>query len=429
MKYKNKAVVLGANYYIGLSAVRCLGKEGVYVAAVDYAEENAYAFHSKYCNEKLLAPHYKEEPQRFFEFLKQYALKQDAKPVLIPCADPYVEFVEQYFDELKQYYLFPQTEKGLYTTLMNKNALIQLAQKYGMQVPETVPLTKLDEMTHDRADQESVNNLADGAEHKLPKKIRMAQEDYIKQTESLIGYPCIVKPTDSPSFVAIFRRKIFMVNNRTELIKAVQKAYEAKLEVVAQRIIPGFDDHMYTLDAYMNQDSDITHWSTCQKLRQYPINFGASVYTTQKYVPELYDIGAKFFKQIGYKGFAEIEFKKDAVNGKFYLIEINVRITNFNVLLDRLGINIPYLTYLDMVGGDIQSKEVTEDTGITFWYAFEDFFAILDYIRTKQLHITQIIASLFRKKACAIWDSKDPAPFFHYQKLLMQKLKKKLKRK
>lgn len=33
----NKAVVLGANYYIGLSTIRCLGVHGVHVAAVDYA--------------------------------------------------------------------------------------------------------------------------------------------------------------------------------------------------------------------------------------------------------------------------------------------------------------------------------------------------------------------------------------------------------
>ena len=31
----NKAVVLGCNYYIGLSVIRCLGVEGVHVVACD----------------------------------------------------------------------------------------------------------------------------------------------------------------------------------------------------------------------------------------------------------------------------------------------------------------------------------------------------------------------------------------------------------
>ena len=64
-----------------------------------------------------------------------------------------------------------------------------------------------------------------------------------------------------------------------------------------QRIIPGFDDHMYTFDAYMNQEGKVTHWVTCQKFRQYPINFGASVYTGQRYVPELYELGRHFSRR------------------------------------------------------------------------------------------------------------------------------------
>lgn len=396
MKNKNKAVVLGANYYIGLSAIRCLGKEGVQVAAVDYSDKNSYAFRSKYCSEKLIAPHYKNEPGEFLKFLIDYSKRQEVKPVLIPCADPYVEFVDEFFDELKEYYLFPQTEKGLYTKLMNKDTLMQLAEKYGVRIPETVQID---------------------------------EENYIEKVERIIQYPCIVKPIDSPSFVAIFRRKIFKVHNRHELIEAVDKASKAGLKVMVQRIIPGFDDHMYTFDAYMNQNSEVTHWTTCQKLRQYPINFGASVYTTQRYVPELYDIGAKFFKDVGYKGFAEIEFKKDAENGNFYLIEINIRITNFNVLLNKVGINIPYLTYQELTGQDIGTKAVTENTGVTFWYAFEDFFAVKDYLRQKQLNLFQIASSFFRKKACAIWDPEDQAPFHYYNKLLMKKVEKKIKRK
>lgn len=396
MKNKNKAVVLGANYYIGLSAIRCLGKEGVQVAAVDYSDENSYAFRSKYCSEKLIAPHYKNEPGEFLKFLIDYSKRQEVKPVLIPCADPYVEFIDEFFDELKEYYLFPQTEKGLYTKLMSKDTLMQLAEKYGVRIPETVQLD---------------------------------EENYIEKVEQIIKYPCIVKPVDSPSFVAIFRRKIFKVHNRHELIEAIDKASKAGLKVMIQRIIPGFDDHMYTFDAYMNQNSEVTHWTTCQKLRQYPINFGASVYTTQRYVPELYDIGAKFFKDVGYKGFAEIEFKKDAENGNFYLIEINIRITNFNVLLNKVGINIPYLTYQELTGQDIGTKAVTENTGVTFWYAFEDFFAVKDYLRQKQLNLFQIASSFFRKKACAIWDPEDQAPFHYYNKLLMKKVEKKIKRK
>src|SRR5699024_8701558 len=149
--------------------------------------------------------------------------------------------------------------------------------------------------------------------------------------------------------------------------------------------------HMYTFDAYLNQDAKVTHWMTCQKLRQYPINFGASVYTIQRYVPELYDLGANFLEAIKFKGFAEIEFKKDAETGQFYLIEINARITNLNEMLCQVGLNFPYITYCELVGQPLPPKAIEKTTNRAFIYAYEDVLAIKDYTKTKQLSLYSIL--------------------------------------
>lgn len=384
----NKAVILGCNYYIGLSTIRCLGKEGVHTVAVDYNENDRYGAESKYCSEKLIAPYYQEDKQAFVDFLIDYSKKQKEKPVLIPCHDNYVGLIDEFCEELKPYYLFAQTEKGLATTVMDKEKLHALAAAHGVKVPETV---------------------------------RVTEENYLKEVEKRVGYPCIVKPTDSPRFVAEFRRKIFLVNNERELIESITKAQEKNLEVIIQRIIPGFDDHMYTFDAYLNQNSKVVHWTTCQKHRQYPINFGASVYTEQRYVPELYEIGSKFMEAIGYKGFGEIEFKKDENTGEFYLIEINARITNFNNLLYKVGLNFPYITYRELIGNPIEPFAVTEDKKRVFWYVYEDLLAIRGYIRAGQLTILQVIKSLFKKKAYAIWDITDPKPTILFVKKILAK--------
>lgn len=44
---KNKALILGSNYYIGLSIIRSLGREGIHTVALDYAKENTYGAKSK----------------------------------------------------------------------------------------------------------------------------------------------------------------------------------------------------------------------------------------------------------------------------------------------------------------------------------------------------------------------------------------------
>lgn len=389
----NKAVILGANYYIGLSTIRCLGLHGIEVAAVDYSNEGTYGFYSKYCSEKLVGPHYRKDPKGLVDFLIDYAKKQTSPPVLIPCADPYVEFVDAHLDLLRKYFLIPQTEQGLYTKAMNKETLHSLAVEHGVLVPETV---------------------------------RVDEENFIQKVEEIVKYPCLVKPTDSPAFVSRFRKKLFKVFNREELEASIKMAQDANLEVIVQRIIPGFDDHMYTFDAYLNQDSKVTHWLTCQKFRQYPINFGASVYTGQRYVPELFEIGAQFLEAIKWKGFAEIEFKKDAETGKFYLIEINVRITNLNNLLYKAGVNMPYLTYMELTGEPQKPYAITRDTGLVFWYAYEDLLAVRDYIKTGQLTLGQVIRSYFKPKAYAIWDWLDPAPAFVFMDKMLKRVSGKI---
>ncbi len=378
---KNKAVVLGANYYIGLSIMRCLGENGIYVVAVDYSEDNAYAFSSKYCSEKLIAPHYKKQAEELLAFLIGYANKQEFKPVLFPTADPYVEFVDKYLIELKEHYLIPQTEQGLYTNIMDKGILSKFALKHNVRVPES---------------------------------IQPGADNFVEKVNKEIKYPCLVKPVDSPAFVRKFRRKLFVVNNEMELLEAIERSKTERLEVIIQRIIPGFDDHMYTFDAYLDQNSKVTHWTTCQKLRQYPINYGASVYTQHKYVQELFNIGAPFLEVIGWKGFAEIEFKKDADTGNFYLIEVNVRTTTLNVLLKKVGINMPLLAYKELTGQPIGTKSVTEEKNLVFWYAFEDFFAVREYLKKGQLALMKVLLSYFRPKAHAIWDWRDPAPFLAF---------------
>lgn len=385
-----KAVVLGANYYIGLSVIRCLGSQGVHVTAVDYSPRRAYAFSSRWCREKLVSPHYKEEPRAFIDFLLDYGIQQKYKPVLIPTADAYAEVLDQNFDALREYYLLPNPRQDFYSGLMNKNRLHQLAKEHGMAVPESLPVEEID-----RAEQE-------------------------------IGYPCLLKPTSSPDFVRIFRVKVFVAKNRAELEQAVAKAREHGLDTIIQRIIPGFDDHMHTYDAYVDQAGNITHWTTCRKKRQYPINFGASVYTEQRHVPQLHELGSEFFRRIGYRGFGEIEFKYDAQRQQFYMIEINVRISNLNALLAQAGLNFPYIMYRDLIGDPLPPKAITWNTGLHFWSASEDIFAIRDYLRRRQLSFGQIAKSLLAKKVPSIWDWRDPLPAFRYCWLLFLRLLNKI---
>lgn len=132
----NKAVILGCNYYIGLSMIRCLGREGVHVVACDYDFET-YGAKSKYITEFLKVYDLNENDEQTFLDLIEYGKKQNEKPVILPSHDKYVEFIDKYYEELSKYYLISQV-KGLNTKLMDKWILHDIAKENGVKVPITI---------------------------------------------------------------------------------------------------------------------------------------------------------------------------------------------------------------------------------------------------------------------------------------------------
>lgn len=392
MEYKNKAVVLGANYYIGLSIIRCLGREGIHVSAIDYTKEDSYGSKTKYLKEHLIAPHYGREPEEFLKFLINYSKKQDHKPVLFPSSDPYVEFIDKYFYELKEYFLFPMDRKGFWSEVMDKYTMSLLAEKFNVKVPETI----------------------NSKEEKL--KERVNEE---------IGYPCIIKPMDSASFVRKYRNKVFIIDNEDELMEKVNMCHKDNFEILIQRIIPGPEDNCYCYDAYLNQDSKVTHFTTAYKIRQWPINFGASTYAKQKYIKEIHDICKPFLEGIKFKGFSEIELKRDENTGIIYLIEVNVRIINFNEMLYNCGLNFPYITYMEMTDKLPQPKSVEKDLGYTFLYMYEDLFAVKEYLKTGQMNISKIIKDVSFKNVASTWSFSDPMPGLYFMTMAFKRFLKK----
>ncbi|NBG88555.1 carboxylate--amine ligase [Isachenkonia alkalipeptolytica] len=390
---KHQAVVLGSNYYIGLSTVRCLGKMGVPVTTVDYNQEEAYGSYSKYVTSSLIGPYYKEDPEGFIDYLMAYGKKQERPPVLIPTADPYVEMVDRYWDRLKTVYLLPDIPQGYLSTIVDKDRLYAMMKEGGILVPETLEIS----------------------EDNLYKKVREE-----------LGYPCVVKPVDSHSFVKTFRKKLFKVQNEQELTEAIEKAESRDLKVVVQRIIEGPDTNKYTFDAYVNASGRVSHCSSFHLLRLYPNDYGASVYTEHYYNEDIFDYGKKILEDIGFKGFAELEFKKDENNGRYYLMEINVRIVNFNTLLEKIGLNMPYILYRDLTGNPLPPQEVRETKNRVFWYLYEDLWAVRGYLKSGEWSLKEVLGSLMRPKAPAIFDWKDLRPVLKYNGMMAKKIPKRL---
>ncbi len=376
----NKAIVLGTNYYIGLSIIRCF--------------KNSYGAQSKYISEFLKVKELNKINETALQQLIHYGKKQGKKPVLFPTHDIYVEFIDKYYDELSEYFLISQ-RKGLNSILMDKWKLYDLSLKHGVRIPYSV-------------------NIND--------------EKLIEKIEEKVKYPCIIKPVDTVIFTKKFRKKTFLCENEDDVRTYAKMCIDEDIVAFVQEIIPGFDDHMLTYDSYIDRNGKTTHYMTAQKQRQWPINFGASVFTKQKYIKKVVDIGKPFMEALDYRGFSEIEFKRHAETGEIYLIEINVRTTNFNNLIYKVGINMPYICFCDLTGKDLpRSVFLKHDKHYAFIYGFEDILAIRQYRKAGQKSFrdsTKI--SLSNKWAPAIFSPKDIKPWLHFNRTLAKKALRKI---
>ena len=390
------AIILGANFYTALGAIRSLGRRGVEVYALDYHFPTAYALASRYVKKKLLCPDINEDEEGLVNFLVELGRSFKDKPVLMATGDSYALMVSRNASLLAEYYLFPAMPEGLLEQIIDKKGLHELAEKHQLQEPKTF-------VVGPQTDPEKV--AAD------------------------MPYPCIIKPALSHMFVKIFRKKCLFANNRKELLSALSTALESKLEVMVQEVIPGFDDQMYVYDIYVNREGRATHSLTAQKLRQFPINFGSSTLTHHLHDDQMAAIGLDYMKRLNYRGYGEIEFKKHPQTGEFYLIEINARLSTLNILFDKCGVEFTYAMYCDLIGEPIPDYHLTEDQPWAFWHAYEDLISVSAYLKTRQLTLSQVIRPwLSHRKAHAILAADDLMPLFAFTRVILSKAFAKIRR-
>ncbi len=384
------AVILGANFYTALGAIRSLGRRGVPVYALDYHFPTAYALASRYVTEKVVCPDINEDEEGLLNFLLSFGRRFNERPVLMATADSYALLISRHATALNRYYRFPEMPEGLLEQIIDKQGLNNLAAEHQLPVPQTYNVTR---------------------------------QSKIAEIAAEISYPCIIKPALSHKFVKVFRQKCLFAGDADELTALLATAQQSDLDVMVQEVIPGFDDHMYVCDVYVDRQGKATHTMTAQKLRQFPINFGSSTLTRHKHVPELVELGLDCMKKLNYRGYGEIEYKQHEQTGRFYMIEINARLSTLNILFDKCGVEFTYAMYRDLIGDPLPQKHLTEDQPWVFWHAYEDLISSIAYLRTRQLSPGEILRPWFRyRKAHAIWAADDPLPLIAFGRVILGKI-------
>jgi D-aspartate ligase len=224
------------------------------------------------------------------------------------------------------------------------------------------------------------------------------------------SFPLILKPAFKQQRNSFTRAKAWRVDDRESLLSA----YDAACDLVEpsiimiQELIPGSGQCQFSYAA-LCRDGDIVASITARRTRQYPLEFGlASSYVESIESPEVESASRRFLKAIGVTGLAEVEFKRDPRDGRFKLLDVNLRVWGWHTLGRRAGADFPYLTWQLIRGTSL--SPVRCSPGVRWLRMTTDLPAAAIEMRRGNLSPLTYLKSLLGPLEYAIFTLDDPLP-------------------
>ena len=362
------AILLGGDF-TALSVARSLAGAGIPVHALGLPLEPLR--YSRFCVEFVNGAH---DPQARW---RDYLANAPPGAVVLPCSDDGVELVATHHSTL--------LERGLVSVEASANVL------------------------HAMLDKERTYALAVEAGIAAPATFTVGGEDDLRAAADKIGFPCALKPAHSHRFVRHFPFKGFVADDWAGLEEAFGRAGDLGLKMMLTELISGPDDAYPSCFSYLDEHGEPLFTLTKRKLRQYPIGFGSACYHVTDWDPEVAELGIHFLSSIGMRGFAHVEFKRDARDGELKLIECNPRFTGTTGLFKAAGADLPLFIYNRLVGR--RSSPIGDyRKGIGMWWPLNDVRAFRAYRRRGELTFARWARSLLRPQRLPLASWRDPMP-------------------
>ena len=314
--------VVASLHQTGTNLVRDLCRRGVRAAGIDN-DPGVIGFRSVY-GEHYLCPNPDTNAPGWLDFMKSLAQKLGQRPVLMCAADIFVAALGRYAHELEPYYRFSPTAE-LQAALSTKERQYALAEQFGMPCPLTAYVQSKEQVG-----------------------------DFIERAR----FPCLLKPRQErewanlPAGHALREKKVVVTPAPSDLLAQYRSVEPYRPEAVAQEMIVGPDDHKYCyLSVYACDGARLGH-CVVRELRCYPTQLGSASMAAPVIDPEIDEVCDTFLRKLGYAGLCEIEVKRDAIDGKVKLIEVNPRFSGTGDCSVYAGVEVGWLHYLDLIGED-----------------------------------------------------------------------------
>lgn len=359
----------------GLGVIRSLGMRSVPVIGAHHHLSGPGA-RSRYC-EAVRCPDPNRDEGALLAFLSDLAQRLGQRAVVFPTSDDYVRFLSRYRSALEEQFSLALAPAPAIDLVVDKRRTYEEARRLGVPVPAF----------GSPQDDVSLSRLAQG-----------------------MAYPALIKPVMSHTGAKLISGKAIKAESAEELIEHYRRLSGSWGSLMVQEMIPGGDDHLWTLGAYISPQGRPLAVFSGRKLRQYPPRFGTCSLGECAWNLDVVKIGLRLLKGIGYTGPTQVEFKRDPRDGQLKLVEINARTWLWHPLATDGEVDLAYVAYLDLIG-QAPSRRVLGEPGARWLSLIADVASARRYIRWGELSWGGWLRSWKGVRKLDLLSLRDPLPF------------------
>jgi predicted ATP-grasp superfamily ATP-dependent carboligase len=301
----------------------------------------------------------------------------------------------------EQIYIHPTSD----TAVLNLSRLIEAQYNYVASIPNEYAAETL---IKKRIFYQSLEE--EGVPHPSTFYI---DEGNVNDAARKLSFPVFMKPSISPTFFRQFRKKGFIAYDQKELTHYVHVAKEHGFEMVAQEIVLGPPSNHHCFNGYFDKDSTLKIIMAKRKVRQ-PLFFSVSSALVSipinGFMTKLKEIIVEYLASLKYRGCFSAEFKRDARDNQFKLLEVNARSTWYNTHESACGLNMVLTAYREAIGEPIKTR-MQYESGVYSINTVSDFQSMRRMFRKGKLSLREVLTSYTGKRHFLIYAKDDPMPY------------------
>ncbi len=223
-------------------------------------------------------------------------------------------------------------------------------------------------------------------------------------------FPVILKPAVREGADEFTQAKAWKAENREALLSLYKRAAMLVGDdaVIVQEWVPGAGAAQFSYTGLWERGEPVVSL-TARRTRQHPVDFGrSSTFVETIEQDEVEALARRFLKSLDYTGIAEVEFKHDARDGHFKLLDVNGRFWTWNSLGAFAGADFPYLAWRQALGLPVTPCRAR--AGAAWMHASRDVIAAVQEIAGGNLSLRDYARCFTKPMTFASFALDDPLP-------------------